>query len=324
MELSTSKPRIVILDGFTLNPGDLQWDALEALGWVARFDFTSEQEVVTRASHADILIVNKTAIDAAIMAQLPDLRCICVTATGYNNIDVEMARQRGITVCNVSGYSSDAVAQHVFALILALSNRVYEHHLSVQQGDWSRCRDFSYSLSPIHELAGKTLGIYGFGRIGQAVARIGQAFGMQLLVTHRRPLENEAIQVSITELFSRGDYITLHAPLTAENQGLVNWELLQQMKPSAVLINTSRGALIVEADLRRALQQRSLAAAALDVLSQEPPPADHPLLGLPNCLITPHNAWASVEARRRLMDITVKNVAAFLAGSPQNVVGCGL
>lgn len=320
MELLTSKPRIAILDGYTLSAGDLSWDELEQLGESVRYDFTPPGEVVPRTRDAHILIVNKTIVTAAILEQLPDLRCICVTATGYNNIDVEAARQHGVRVCNVSGYSSEAVAQHVFALILARTNQVHEHHESVQAGDWCRCRDFSYTLSPIHELAGKTLGIYGFGRIGQAVARIGNAFGMKICVANRSPVPEPVEQVTPADLFSNSDYVTLHAPLTADNQGFVNLKLLQRMKPTGVLINTSRGALIVEADLRIALQNGYLAAAALDVLSQEPPPPDHPLLGLPNCLITPHNAWASVEARRRLMEMTIDNVKAFLAGSPRNVV----
>ncbi len=321
MELLTSKPLIVVLDGYTLNPGDLQWDALEALGEVRRYDFTADRDVVARSAAADILIVNKTAVNAELMAQLPKLRCISVTATGYNNIDTAAARLRGITVCNVSGYSSEAVAQHVFAMILALTNRVYEHNSSVQQGDWSRCRDFSYTLSPIRELAGKTLGIYGYGRIGRAVARIGAAFGMMIIATNRSPITEDIEQVSLSELFSRSDFLSLHAPLTPENQGIVSWSFLRQMKSGAVLINTSRGGLINEQDLQRALHAGRPAAAALDVLSQEPPPDNHPLAGMHNCLITPHNAWASVEARRRLMEGTVENVRAFLAGAPRNVVG---
>lgn len=316
-------PKIVVLDGYNLNPGDLNWAALQALGEVAIYDFTTPEEIVERSKGAAILLVNKAVIHRQIMQLLPDLQCIVVTATGYNNIDAAAARERGITVCNAVGYSSEAVVQHVFALLLELSNAVSRHHDSVQAGDWAAQRSFCYTLQPIHEIAGKTMGIYGFGNIGRRVGEVAQAFGMRVLATHKHP-ERDARPgvrfVPIEQLFEESDVISLHAPLSAANTGIVNAALLSRMKPSALLINTGRGGLVNEEDLLEALQKGILAGAGLDVLSIEPPAADHPLIGAPNCLVTPHVAWASVQARQRLMDICVQNVQAFLNGAPQNVV----
>jgi glycerate dehydrogenase len=251
------------------------------------------------------------------------LKCICVTATGYNNVDLQAARERGIPVCNAVGYSTDSVAQHVFALLLALTNKVYQHHISVQAGEWQRSDDFAYTLHTLPELAGKIFGIYGFGRIGQRVADLAQAFGMKILATHKHP-ERDARPgvefVSLEELFERSDVTSLHAPLSEANREIVNAQLLQRMKSTAYLINTGRGGLIQEADLKLALQEGQLAGAALDVLSTEPPKEGNVLISAPNCILTPHLAWASLEARQRLMDITLNNIRAFQAGAPQNVV----
>jgi len=236
---------------------------------------------------------------------------------------IAWASAKNIPVCNVAGYSTTAVAQHVFALLLELTNRVGDHNQDVQTGGWAKNRDFSYTLSPIPELAGKTIGIYGFGRIGQQVARIAQAFGMKVLAKHKHP-ERDAMPgvefVDLETLFAQSDVVTLHAPLTEKNAGVVNYDLLASMKATAYLINTARGGLINEPDMRSALEKNVIAGAGLDVLSQEPPSKEHPLIGLSNCVITPHIAWASVEARQKLMDETIKNVEAFLRGEPRNVV----
>ena len=318
-----ARPRIVVLDGHTLNPGDLSWNKLRALGQVNVYEYSAPEQIPERAAEADIILVNKAVIDKAQLARLPALKCICVTATGYNNVDAEQAGKRNIPVCNAVGYGTGSVAQHVFALLLELTNKVQAHHESVLAGQWERSRDFCYTLTPIPELDGRVMGIYGFGRIGQRVAAIAQAFGMEVLATHKHPERDARPGVSfvpLEALFEKSDVVSLHAPLTEENEGIVNAALLSRMKPTAYLINTGRGGLIHEADLRQALQEGRLAGAALDVLSQEPPPAGHPLIGLPNCLITPHLAWASQEARARLLAETAANIEAFLAGNPRNVV----
>lgn len=317
------KTNIVILDGYTLNPGDLSWQPFESLGEVSIYDRTYEEAVLKRAEKAEILVVNKVEVTGDLITNLPNLKCICVLATGFNNIDIEAAKNKGIPVCNVKGYSSESVAQQVFAFMLEFTNRVSQHHASVNKGVWSECPDFSYTLGTINELAGKTLGIYGFGRIGQAVAQIALAFGMKVLAKHKHPERDEMAGVNFVDtktLFRQGDFISLHAPLTQENEGLVNKELLKIMKSSAFLINTARGGFIVEKDLKRALENQTIAGAALDVLSSEPPPADHVLLGVKNCVITPHVAWASKEARERLMEETILNIKAFLEGKARNVV----
>lgn len=315
--------KIIALDGRTLNPGDLSWEGLSTFGEYEIHDFTPEEQVVERGRPADILLVNKVVLGKDELAQLPNLKCICVTATGYNNVDLQAARERGIPVCNAVGYSTDSVAQHVFALLLALTNKVYQHHISVQAGEWQRSDDFAYTLHTLPELAGKIFGIYGFGRIGQRVADLAQAFGMKILATHKHP-ERDARPgvefVSLEELFERSDVISLHAPLSEANREIVNAQLLQRMKSTAYLINTGRGGLIQEADLKLALQEGQLAGAALDVLSTEPPKEGNVLISAPNCILTPHLAWASLEARQRLMDITLNNIRAFQAGAPQNVV----
>lgn len=321
---TTSRPKIVVLDGHTLNPGDLSWDKLRALGQVSVYEHSLPEQIPERAAAAGVILVNKAVIGEAQLARLPALKCICVTATGYNNIAVEAARARGITVCNAIGYGTDSVAQHVFALLLELTNKARAHHDSVQEGQWGRIPHFCYTLGSIPELAGKVMGIYGFGRIGQRVAAIARAFGMQVIATHKHP-ERDARPgvafVPLDTLFEQSDVISLHAPLTEENAGIVNTALLSRMKPTAYLINTGRGGLIDEGALKLALQSARLAGAALDVLSEEPPRNGNVLFDAPNCLVTPHMAWATREARQRLLDITVENVKAFLRGEPGNVVG---
>lgn len=322
-DFSKSKPKIVVLDGYTLNPGDLSWEPLRTLGDVQVFDYTPPEAVLPRTADADILVINKVRLGSEVLLVLPRLRCIVVTATGYNNVDIAAARAQGIVVCNARAYSTEAVVQHVFALLLELTNAVGAHHQSVQAGHWAAQPHFAYTLQPIHELASKVMGIYGFGNIGQRVGEVARAFGMQVLATHKHP-ERDARPwvkfVSLEALFEQSDVVSLHAPLSAANEGIVNTDLLRRMKSEALLINTGRGGLINEKDLRHALESGWLAGAALDVLTTEPPPPDHPLLQAPRCIITPHLAWASAQARRRLMDITVQNVAAFLNGTPQNVV----
>lgn len=310
---------IVVLDGHTLNPGDLDWSPLERLGACRVHPRTPVAEIVACAAEADIVLTNKCPLRADTIAQLPRLRCIGVLATGYNVVDVAAAAARGIVVTNVPDYGTRSVAQHVFALILELAQHAGQHAQSVRAGRWSASPDFCYWERPLVELAELTLGIVGYGRIGRAVATLGRAFGMEILVAARRPVA-DAETVSLDELFRRSDVISLHCPLTPETSGLVNASRLASMKSSAFLINTGRGPLVVEADLAAALAAGRIAGAGLDVLSVEPPPADHPLLQAPNCVITPHIAWATRAARSRLLDIVVANIAAFQAGRPQNVV----
>lgn len=317
--------KLVVLDGYTLNPGDLSWKPLEALAECAIHARSSPDEVVLRCRGAELVLSNKTVLSRASIEALPQLRYIGVLATGYNNIDVNAARERGIPVCNVPAYGTHSVAQMTWALLLELCNRVGHHAATVEQSRWSHSADFCYTDYPLTELSGLTLGIVGYGRIGQAVARLGLAFGMRVLVTTRSssPLENSVGAVKpapLEELLSSSDVVSLHCPLTDQTKGMMNAERLALMKPNAVLINTSRGPLIDEQALRAALIAGRLGGAALDVLSVEPPPLDHPLIGLPNCLITPHIAWATQAARSRLLGTAVANVAAFLAGQPKNVV----
>jgi glycerate dehydrogenase len=314
--------KIVITDGYTLNPGDLSWSAIEALGELTVYDRTKREEIVDRCRDANIVLTNKVPFNEATLAELPQLKMIGVTATGYNIIDVQAAAKKGIVVCNVPAYGTDSVAQHTIALLLELTNHVGKHAASVAAGDWPRSADFSYQLAPITELAGKTLGIVGWGNIGQQTARIAQAFGMELLYYNPSKKENAFAQwVPLTELFAKADFVSLHCPLKPDNMGFVNKEIIEVMKPGACIINTSRGQLINEQHLADALNNGRIAGAALDVLSVEPPSPQNPLLSAKNCLITPHIAWISREARRRVMATTVGNVEAFLNSKPVNVVG---
>jgi len=314
--------KIVVLDGHALNPGDLSWQGLGQCGELTVYDRTTPELVAERAAGARIVLTNKVFLGEAEMAMFPELRYIGVLATGVNVVDLAAARTRGIVVTNVPAYSTPSVAQHVFALLLELSRGVGRHAALVREGTWCRSADFAFWQTPQVELAGKTLGIVGFGGIGRAVARIARAFDMHILV-HTRTPDPQASDVEFTTIervFAEADVVSLHCPLSVETQGLVNAGRLASMKPSAFLINTGRGPLVDEAALADALQRGVIAGAGLDVLSQEPPASDNPLLNAPNCLITPHLAWATLAARQRLMETVVANVKAFLAGTPQNQV----
>ena len=315
--------RIIVLDGYTLNPGDLCWAALEALGECTVHDRTLPELTVERARNAEIVFTNKVVLGRAEFAQLPRLRYVGVLATGYNVVDVAAARERGIVVTNVPAYSTRSVAQMTFALLLELTQHVGHHAQTVRQGRWAQSKDFCYWDFPLVELEGLTLGLVGFGRIGRAVAEVALAFGMKVLAHTRsgKPSPIPGVEVvALDTLFRDSDVVSLHCPLTADNKGLVNAARLALMKPTAFLLNTARGPLIDEPALAAALNAGRIAGAGLDVLAVEPPRADNPLLTAKNCLITPHIAWATAAARRRLLDIAVNNLRAFLAGTPVNAV----
>jgi glycerate dehydrogenase len=316
--------KIVVLDGYCLNPGDLSWDHLRALGHVEVYDRTPAEEAVARAADADVIFTNKTPLPASALEQLPKLRYIGVLATGYNIVDVAAAKARGVVVANIPTYGTASVAQFVFALLLELCHHVGEHVAAVRAGEWSANPDWSFWKSPLVELAGKTMGIIGFGRIGRQTAKIADAMGMQVIAndTHHgeTPHYEDFRWAGVEELLRESDVVSLHSPLFPETKGMINATSLGWMKPSAFLINTSRGPLVVDQDLADALNAGTLAGAGLDVLSLEPPSADNPLLSARNCLVTPHIAWATHEARSRLMDLAVSNVTAFLTGTPRNVV----
>jgi glycerate dehydrogenase len=314
---------IVVLDGYTLNPGDNPWTAVEKLGSVTVYDRTAADEIVTRARGAQIILTNKTPLTRETLEQLPDLRFIAVLATGYNVVDIACARERGIPVSNVPVYGTDAVAEFVFALALTHFRAPQRHAELVRAGEWAAAGDFSFWRSPLVELAGKTMGIVGFGRIGRRVGELAAAFKMRVLAhdTYHGNAPAYSFDWSeIDELFAASDVVTLHCNQTPENTGMVNRTLLARMKPGALLINTARGGLVNEGDLAEALASGRPAAAALDVLSVEPVRPENPLFASPHAMITPHIAWAAVEARRRLMATTAENIAAFQAGAPINVV----
>ena len=310
--------KIVILDGYVENPGDLSWDALGALGELTVYDRTAPADVVSRIGDAPIVITNKTVITRAILDACPAIRYVGVLATGYNVVDIAAAKERGIVVTNVPAYSTQAVAQFTMALLLEICHHVGRHSDSVHAGKWSACQDFAYWDYPLIELAGKTIGIVGYGRIGQATARAAQALGMNVIAYSRHGQGDP--YVPLDELYARADVVSLHCPLTAENTGMINRESIAKMKDGVILINTARGALINEADLREALLSGKVYAAAADVAAVEPIPADSPLLGLDNMIFTPHIAWACYETRQRLMDIAVDNVRQFMNGTPVNNV----
>jgi len=314
---------IVVLDGFTLNPGDLSWEPLAALGELKVYDRTSPERVFERVQNTQIVLTNKTLLTADTIESLSELTYIGVMATGCNVVDIEAARRRSITVTNVPEYGTSSVAQMVFAHILNLCLHVGEHSRSVSQSAWAKSLDFCFWDFPLVELAGSTMGIVGYGRIGRAVARLSSAFGMDVLVNDiTTPTDSggDFKSVDLDTLFRRSDIVSLHCPLTPQTEKLVSSERLKLMKPSAFLINTSRGPLIDEQALVEALNSGLIAGAGLDVLEQEPPAADNPLFTVRNCYITPHIAWATASARERLMRIVVENVKTFLDGSPQNVV----
>ena len=311
--------KIVVLDGYTLNPGDLNWDALHELGDVTIYDHTPPDKCLVRASGAEIIFTNKTPLPGAVIQLLPALRFIGVLATGYDVVDVKAAAARNIPVCNVAAYGSDSVAQMAFAHLLNLTNRVGVHAASVASGDWSKCRDFCYWLAPVTELKDKVFGVVGFGRIGHEAARLAEAFKMKVLI-YDMINTGDSRQVDLAVLLKQSDVISLHCPLTPETRNIINADAIQLMKKSAFLINTSRGQLIDNQALADALRRGDIAGAGIDVLEQEPPPLNHPLPEAVNCFVTPHISWASREARQRLMDIAVGNLRAFLAGTSVNVV----
>lgn len=315
--------KIVVLDGYGLNPGDLSWDAVSQLGELTVYDRTSSEEIIARSAGAEAILTNKTVITAEIMEALPDLKYIGVLATGYNVVNVNAAREKGIVVTNIPAYSTPSVAQMVFAHILNIAQQVQHHSEEVRKGRWTNNADFCFWDTPLIELREKKIGLVGLGHTGFNTARIAIGFGMQVTAyTSKSSLQlpPEIKKRTLDELFSECDIVSLHCPLTDETKELVNAERLRLMKPTAILINTGRGPLVNEQDLADALNAGKLYAAGLDVLSSEPPKADNPLLTARNCYITPHIAWASLEARTRLMDILVENIKAFQAGKPVNNV----
>ena len=315
--------KIVVLDGFTANPGDLSWKGLEELGTITVFDRTKPGETVARAADADIVLTNKVIISREIMMQLPQLKYIGVLATGYNVVDIEAAHERSIIVTNVPAYSTESVAQMVFAHLLTVTNRTEHYALQNRQGRWTKNPDFCYWDFPHMELAGKTFGIVGLGNIGRRVAEIALAFGMRVKALTSKAanaLPAGIEKADLEELLAKSDVISLHCPLTDTTRHLINYETLQQMKPSTILINTGRGPLVDDQAVASALAEGQLAAFCADVLTEEPPKADNPLLNRPNAFITPHIAWATEEARSRLLQVAISNVQAFLNAKPQNVV----
>ena len=313
--------KITVLDGFAENPGDLSWEWLSEYGEYTVYDRTPADLIEERVAGCDIVITNKTPLRENLLKTLPDLKYIGLLSTGYNIVDWEYCKKAEIPVCNIPSYSTAAVAQLTFALILEYTNAVAIHSDSVHSGEWSACRDFCYWKTPLTELYGKTLGIIGFGSIGKAVAKIGSAFGMKVLANTNHPAPFESVEFTDKDtLLAQSDFVSLHCPLTTLTEGMVNSEFLSKMKKNAMLINTSRGQVVNEDDLAAALRNGVIAAAGLDVLSSEPPKADNPLFGLKNCYITPHIAWAGYETRARLMNICHKNIEAFANGNPINVV----
>ncbi len=327
METNEKKPtvNIVVLDGHCVNPGDLSWDGFKELGSLTVYERTSASQVVERAKDAQIVLVNKVSMKADIIAQLPQLKYIGVLATGFNHIDMKAAQEHGVTVCNIPSYSTYSVAQMVFASIFAITNRVEHYAQQTREGQWSKHSDFCYWDTPLLELAGKTMGIVGLGNIGMKVARIAREFGMEVYAYTSKnsvDLPSGIQKTTLDGLFSVSDILSLHCPLSERTRELIKADNLRKMKHGAILINTGRGPLVNETDVAAALESGQLAAYGADVMCSEPPAADNPLLKQPNAFITPHIAWATVEARSRLMNIALDNVKCFLEGAAQNVVSC--
>ena len=316
--------KLVVLDGYTLNPGDLNWEGIKQYGELQVHDRTPESQIVERCRGAEIVFTNKTPLRENILEQLPDLKYIGVLATGYNVVDVDYAKQRGIPVANVPGYGTASVVQMTFALLLELCQHVQSHSDSVFKGDWAASPDFCYWNYPLIELEGKTIGIIGFGSIGQKVADIATAFGMNVIAYSRRQSDQSHRKnfswVGLHDLLTDSDVVSIHCPLFPETQGMINKETLKLMKKTAFFLNTSRGPLMVDQDLADALNAGVIAGAGIDVLSVEPPSENNPLFKAKNCLITPHIAWATKEARARLMGIAENNLSSFLNGNPVNIV----
>ncbi len=319
--------KIVILDGHTLNPGDLSWEGIQAFGETRIYEWTAPEDTVEHIGDSDVVLTNKTVLDGNIIRSCPNIRYIGCLSTGYNVVDLEAADERGIPVTNIPAYGTDAVAQFTMALLLEMTSRVGIHDQAVKAGQWSRCKDFCFWNKPLMELKGKTMGIIGFGAIGQAVARLAVAFGMNVLAYRRHPdpaLDTETCrQTSLDEVYAKSDILSLHCPLNADSYEMINKDSIAKMKKGVLLINTGRGPLIREADLREALESGQVAMAAADVVSAEPIKADNPLLSAPNMIITPHIAWAPLETRQRLMDIAVDNLRAYKEGHPIHVVNNG-
>ncbi|HIR92204.1 MAG TPA: D-2-hydroxyacid dehydrogenase [Candidatus Egerieimonas intestinavium] len=319
-----SERKIVVLDGYTENPGDLSWEGLERLGEVTVYDRTAPGEAAERIGGASLVLTNKTPITREVLESCGNIRYIGVLATGYNVVDVQAARERGIVVTNIPAYGTEAVGQYAIALLLEICSQVGHHSRAVHEGRWESCRDFCFWDYPLIELAGKTMGIVGFGRIGRTVARIAQALGMNILACANHPnpaYENESCRyASLEEVLAQSDVISLHCPLTKETEGLINRDTIGKMKDGVILLNNSRGPLVVEEDLAEALKTGKVYAAGVDVVSTEPIRGDNPLLAAPNCFITPHISWAPRETRQRLMDIAVQNLKSYLEGRPENVV----
>ncbi len=315
---------IVILDGYTENPGDLTWKGFEDLGSLTVYDRTDEADIIERVKDADAVITNKVPLTAETIQASPNMKYIGVLATGYNVVDIEAARKQGIPVCNIPTYGTASVAQFAIGLLLEICHHIGHHNETVQKGKWTSCPDFCYWDYPLIELAGKTMGIIGFGRIGQNTATIAQALGMNILAydAYQNPdlVSDRCRYAELDELLAESDVISLHAPLLPDTKGIINKDTIAKMKDGVIILNNSRGPLIVEQDLRDALESGKVYAAGLDVVSSEPIKADNPLLGAKNCIITPHISWAPREARQRLMDIAVHNLKSFIKGSPENVV----
>ena len=314
--------KIVILDAYAANPGDLSWDEFAALGELTVYDRTAQEYAAARIGDAEVVFINKVRLTDDIFAACPNLKLVSILATGYNIVDLAAAKRRGITVCNVPGYSTRAVVQMTFALLLEICQQVGLHSGAVHTGRWQTCPDFCFWDRPLIELDGKTIGIVGYGAIGSAVGTVAQALGMKLLVTarHEKPVPEGARFVSLPELLAQSDVVSLHCPQTAETARMIDAGALAQMKDGAILLNTARGGLLDEQAVADALRSGKLLAAGMDVVSAEPIRADNPLLTAPNCFLTPHIAWAPLETRRRLQAISAENLRAFLAGKPQNVV----
>lgn len=316
--------KIVVLDGYTENPGDLSWDELRKLGDLTVYDRTADGDIVSRIGDAELVITNKTPISRDTLERCPSVRYIGVLATGYNVVDTGAAKEKGIPVTNIPAYGTETVAQYAISLLLEICGHVGHHSEAVHGGRWESCEDFCFWDFPMIELCGKTMGIIGYGKIGQAVGRIAQAFGMKVLAfaNHRRPeLESETCRYTdLEELLEKSDVISLHCPLFPDTEGIINRETIAKMKDGVIIINNSRGQLIVEQDLADALESGKVLAAGVDVVSTEPIKGENPLLKAPNCIITPHISWAAKEARERLMNIAVDNVKQYLAGTPVNVV----
>lgn len=315
--------KIAVLDGKGMNPGDLSWDKLKEIGDILIYENTPYNKIVERAYDADIVVINKCLFDKDILNSLPNLKYICESATGFDNINIVEARNKGINVSNVKGYSTNSVVQQVFSLILSLTNRSEYYSNDVHNNRWTNHDFFTYWDFPIYELNNKTLGLYGYGKIGRKVAEVAKSLGMNVIANRKnisKGYDQGVNHASLEELFKKSDILSLHAPQTTENTNLINEKTLSQMKKHALLINTARGKMINELDLRKALDNGVIAGAGLDVLSTEPPAKDNPIIGAKNCIVTPHQAWVSFESRQKLMDGVVSNINAFIEGNPINVV----